>query len=294
MRRSSSAASTTCASTALRRRRCGTIAGLYRCGDGRWVRLHTNFPHHRAGCSNCSDARTTRRGAARACRLGSGEALETAAAEAGLVGDRLTARSPNGMRIRKAQAIARAPFHDREDRRGAARAVAARGDARSPACACSSSRASLPGRCAGARSPRTARTCSGYRRALAGDGALVIDNGRGKLSTSIDLREAHGRAMLADLMSTADIVVQGYRPGAMDGHGFGPEDAARIRPGIIYVSLSAYGRGPVAGAARLRLPGAGRERHQCGGGRGGGAQEPKALPCQAIDHATGHLWRSSP
>jgi crotonobetainyl-CoA:carnitine CoA-transferase CaiB-like acyl-CoA transferase len=25
------------------------IAGLYRCGDGRWVRLHTNFPHHRDG-----------------------------------------------------------------------------------------------------------------------------------------------------------------------------------------------------------------------------------------------------
>lgn len=42
--------------------------------------------------------------------------------------------------------------------------------------------------------------------------------------------------------------VQGYRPGGLQALGFGPEDAARIRPGIVYVSLSAYGdSGPWAG-----------------------------------------------
>src|SRR5262245_17565125 len=61
------------------------IAGLYRCGDGRWVRLHTNLPHHRdgvlalLGCSHDRDA------VQRALDQWRGEALETAAADAGLV-----------------------------------------------------------------------------------------------------------------------------------------------------------------------------------------------------------------
>ena len=76
---------------------------------------------------------------------------------------------------------------------------------------------------------------------------LVIDNGRGKLSTFIDLREASGRETLAGLARDADIFVQGYRPGAVGGNGFGPEEAARLRPGIVYVSLCAYGHeGPWA------------------------------------------------
>ena len=42
--------------------------------------------------------------------------------------------------------------------------------------------------------------------------------------------------------------VQGYRPGALARLGFGPEALARLRPGIVCVSLSAYGpSGPWAG-----------------------------------------------
>src|SRR5919106_127163 len=48
---------------------------------------------------------------------------------------------------------------------------------------------------------------------------LVIDNGRGKLSTAIDLRTPDGRATLTALLKDADIFVQGYRPGAIAGHG---------------------------------------------------------------------------
>ena len=76
---------------------------------------------------------------------------------------------------------------------------------------------------------------------------LVIDNGRGKLSTFIDLREASGRETLGGLARDADIFVQGYRPGAVKRDGFGPEEVARLRPGIVYVSLCAYGHeGPWA------------------------------------------------
>ena len=49
----------------------------------------------------------------------------------------------------------------------------------------------------------------------------------------------------------ARVFVQGYRPGAMAAQGFGPQDAARIRPGIVYVSLSAYGERPLGQAPGL-------------------------------------------
>src|SRR6516164_8126448 len=61
------------------------IAGLYRCGDGRWVRLHTNLPHHRDGVLALLGCSHDRVAVQRALDKWRGEALETAAAEAGLV-----------------------------------------------------------------------------------------------------------------------------------------------------------------------------------------------------------------
>jgi crotonobetainyl-CoA:carnitine CoA-transferase CaiB-like acyl-CoA transferase len=272
------------------------IAGLYRCGDGRWVRLHTNFPHHRDGLLALLGCDYDRASVQRALARWRGEALETAAAEAGLVAT--TCRSFAEWDTHpQARAIARAPLWTME-KIGEAPAEPLRADLRPLAD-------TRP--LAGVRVLELARVIAGpvCGRTLAAHGAdvllvtathlpsieaLVIDNGRGKLSTSIDLREVSGRKALAELMSTADIVVQGYRPGAIAGFGFGPEEAAQIRPGIIYVSLSAYGR-----------EGPWRTRHgfdslvQAASGFNAaeaeafGAKEPKALPCQAIDHATGHL-----
>ena len=75
----------------------------------------------------------------------------------------------------------------------------------------------------------------------------IIDTSRGKLSVFADLDTADGRIALGNLLRSAHVFVQGYRPGAMAAQGFGPQDAARIRPGIVYVSLSAYGEhGPWA------------------------------------------------
>src|SRR5580700_3172874 len=61
------------------------IAGLYRCGDGRWVRLHTNLPHHCSGLLALLGCDHDQRAVEHALRDWKGEALETAAAEAGLV-----------------------------------------------------------------------------------------------------------------------------------------------------------------------------------------------------------------
>src|SRR5882724_4728898 len=54
------------------------IAGLYRCGDGRWVRLHTNFPHHRDGVLKLLGCDHTREAVQRALDKLEGEEFETA------------------------------------------------------------------------------------------------------------------------------------------------------------------------------------------------------------------------
>src|SRR5256714_3084618 len=61
------------------------IAGLYRCGDGRWVRLHTNFPHHRDGVLKLLGCDYSREAVQRALDGWQAEKFETAAADAGLV-----------------------------------------------------------------------------------------------------------------------------------------------------------------------------------------------------------------
>jgi crotonobetainyl-CoA:carnitine CoA-transferase CaiB-like acyl-CoA transferase len=76
---------------------------------------------------------------------------------------------------------------------------------------------------------------------------------------------------------------EGYRPGAIAGHGFGPQEAARIRPGIVYVSLCAYGHaGPWAerrGFDSLVQTASGVNAAEA---EAAGAGQPKALPIACI------------
>jgi crotonobetainyl-CoA:carnitine CoA-transferase CaiB-like acyl-CoA transferase len=119
---------------------------------------------------------------------------------------------------------------------------------------------------------------------------LVIDTGRGKLSAFIDLREASGRETLAALVRDADVFVQGYRPGAIAALGFSPDEVAKIRPGIVYLSLSAYGHeGPWAARRGFDSIVQTASGFNAAEAEAFGASEPRALPAQALDHATGHL-----
>jgi hypothetical protein len=120
---------------------------------------------------------------------------------------------------------------------------------------------------------------------------LVIDTGRGKLSCSLDLKREEGRASLRKLMSNADIMVQGYRPQSLAALGFSPQAAALLNPGIVYVSLCAYGHvGPWAerrGFDSLVQTSTGfnHAEAQAAGIESG----PKELPMQILDHVTGYL-----
>ncbi|HYZ31825.1 MAG TPA: CoA transferase, partial [Crenalkalicoccus sp.] len=119
---------------------------------------------------------------------------------------------------------------------------------------------------------------------------LVLDVNRGKRAAELDLREAADRAVLRGLAAGADVFIQGYRPGAVAAHGFGPAALAGLRPGIVVVSLSAYGEvGPWAakrGFDSLVQTATGFNLAEA---EAAGVAPPKVLPCQALDHASGYL-----
>jgi crotonobetainyl-CoA:carnitine CoA-transferase CaiB-like acyl-CoA transferase len=266
------------------------IAGLYRCGDQRWVRLHTNFPHHRDGVLKLLGCEYSREAVQHALDAWQAEKFETAAADAGLVVS-MTRSFAEWDAHPQGRAVAALPVFSIE-RIGDAPPRPLPPDDRP---------------LAGVRVLDLTRVIAGpvCGRTLAVHGAdvllvtaahlpqmmpLVIDNGRGKLSTFVDLRDANGRETLGGLARNADIFVQGYRPGAVKGNGFGPEELARLRPGIVYVSLCAYGHeGPWAnrrGFDSLVQNANGLNHAEA---EAAGSSQPKPLPCQAIDHASGYL-----
>ena len=78
-------------------------------------------------------------------------------------------------------------------------------------------------------------------------GYQEYDTGHGKLSAHLDLREPKDVEILRGLVRETDVFSQGYRPGTLGTRGFSPETLAKLRPGIVFVSLCAFGHvGPWA------------------------------------------------
>jgi crotonobetainyl-CoA:carnitine CoA-transferase CaiB-like acyl-CoA transferase len=265
-------------------------AGIYKTRDGRFVRLHTNFPHHRAAVCKVLGCAEEREAIQAALMQWDGEAFETAAYAGGAV-------------------VAMMRSHDEWSAHPQAKALA-----------------ELPpftiekiGEAPPKPWPAGTRPLAGLRvldlsrviagpvagRTLAVHGAdvmlisgpelptipwLAIDTGRGKLASFVELKNEQGRAKLRELLAQADIFAQGYRPRAIASLGFAPEQAAQISPGIVYVSLSAYGHaGPWAerrGFDSLVQTTTGFNHAE---GQAAGLDGPKELPVQMLDHATGYL-----
>jgi len=268
----------------------GPASGYFRAGDGRWIQLHCNFPHHRDRALAVLRCEGTREAVIAAV-----EGWKAAELEEALVNARMCAgllRTPEEWQAHP-QALALAMLLPLE--------IIRIGEAPPEPL------------------PEGPRPLSGIRaldlthviagpvcgRTLAEHGAevlrvtapgwpsmerLVQDMGRGKLSTYLDLHKDADAERLRALAREADVFSQGYRPGTFAAHGFAPQDLARLRPGIIYVSLSAFGHeGPWRDRRGFdsivqTVSGIAAE-----GGRVRGLDEPRPLPCQALDHASGYL-----
>jgi crotonobetainyl-CoA:carnitine CoA-transferase CaiB-like acyl-CoA transferase len=123
-------------------------------------------------------------------------------------------------------------------------------------------------------------------------GYQEYDTGHGKLSAHLDLREAKDVEILRGLVRTADVFSQGYRPGTLGDRGFSPETLAQLRPGIVFVTLSAFGHvGPWAarrGFDTVVQTVSGVTARQ-GELFPGAEPGPQFYPVSAIDYLTGYL-----
>ncbi|HEU5152899.1 MAG TPA: CoA transferase [Iamia sp.] len=108
---------------------------------------------------------------------------------------------------------------------------------------------------------------------------------RGKRSVAVDLRTDAGRAALLDLVGTADVVVESFRPGYLDGLGLGPSRLRAARPGLVVCSVSGY----AADGPRARTPGHDLNYLAVAGGALPHAGSPPAVPAlPVIDMVVGH------
>jgi crotonobetainyl-CoA:carnitine CoA-transferase CaiB-like acyl-CoA transferase len=269
------------------------FSGLYRARDG-WLRIHANFRHHREGALRLLglDPATATRVQAEEAMLGwPAREFEDAAAGQGLVATALRTFDEWDA-SEQGQVLAGQPLLTVE-RLGDGAVLP------------------LPPLAPGQRPLEGLKVLDLTRilagpvggRALAAYGADVMllnsphlpnieaiaDTSRGKRSAHVDLRTPEGRADFEALLSQAHVLVQGYRPGGLDALGYGPEELARLRPGIVCVWLSAYGtQGPWASRRGFdSLVQTAMGFNHAEGQAAGGA--PKALPMQILDQASGYL-----
>lgn len=262
------------------------IAGAYQASDG-WIRLHTNAPHHRGAALRVLDCAADRRAVGAACRTWRKSQLENAVvAEGGAAAAMHSmadwAAHPQG------QAIANDPLIAWEDI-AECRAKLALG---------------------GLKVLDLTRVLAGpvATRFLAGYGAHVLridppwwnepgvepEVTLGKKRAGLDLKNSEDRRAFERLLAQADVMVHGYRPGALSGLGYDQQHLRKIAPHLIDVSLCAYGlQGPWA----CRRGFDSLVQMSCGiaheGMRRRKAAHPVPLPVQALDHGAGYLMAAA-
>ena len=90
--------------------------------------------------------------------------------------------------------------------------------------------------------PPTGDPIRQWREVKDGNSLWYYSLARNKKSVTLDLKAERGRELAFDLLTKADIVIENFRPGAMESWGLGPEDIKAHNPGIIYARISGYGQ----------------------------------------------------
>jgi crotonobetainyl-CoA:carnitine CoA-transferase CaiB-like acyl-CoA transferase len=263
------------------------ISGFYECGDGRWVQLHCNFPHHRNGTLKILECEGTKEAIAVALRKWDAANLENTLVAADLCCT-MTRGNAEWEASAHAAAVDELPLLEISKIADSDPQPLPEGD--------------RP--LSGIRALDLTRVLAGPTcgRTLAEHGAdvmrisgphlpfhksLVMDTGHGKLAAHVDLRDEAGTESLRNLVRGADVFTQGYRPGTLAKRGFSPGDLAALRPGIVYVSLCAYGReGPWRdrrGYDTLLQNATGICDEE------GGDGPPRHMPVSLLDYASGYL-----
>ena len=260
----------------------------YRTRDG-WIRLHTNAPHHRTAALTTLGSPTTPEHAAMEIAKLDGESLEHAIVQADGCAAKLRT-SQEWQSHPQGQAVGAAP-------------IVKWHDALSQPCRWRPVSSKRP--LSGLRVLDITRVLAGpvATRFLASLGADVLridppqwnEDGNaiemtvGKTCAGLNLHDERDRTTFRTLLRSADVFVHGLRSDALDRLGFGAHSCAALNPGVITVSLNAYGwTGPWVnrrGFDSLVQRSSGLVVEKNG--------SVSALPYQVLDHATGYLMAAA-
>ncbi|KAF8503218.1 CoA-transferase family III [Hysterangium stoloniferum] len=282
------------------------IAGIYATKDQTFVRIHTNFPHHRRGILSILQLspNASRDAVAQELLKWNSKVFEDEAAQNGMCATAMRSfdewkNHPQAQAIRDAPPVQLLKLNDTPKRKP------------------------LPvtnheykGPLTGVRVLDLTRIIAGpvCGRTLAAHGAdnlwitsrnlpslpvLDADMSRGKRTTQLDLKSGDDQNTLHKLVQSCDIFLQSYRPDGLEEMGFGPIELAKSRPGIVYAGLRAWGwEGPWQkrrGFDSLVQTALGFNADEAvafamtKGGKSHGILAPKPFPIQALDHSSGYL-----
>ena len=269
-----------------------SVMGVYPSRNGRWNYLHCNFPNHREAALGvlgvAEDREAVRRAVAQWDALELEEAIIAAKGAGGMVRSMAEwAQHPQAaavaslplLEIHKIGDSPPQPLPDGPRPLSWVRVLDLTRVLAGPTCA----------RTLAEHGADVLKITASH---LPSSGSQELDTGHGKLSAYLDLREPADVDTLKGLVSEADVFSQGYRPGTLASRGLAPEDLARLRPGIVYVSLSAFGRvGPWAERRGFDtvVQTVSGITHRQGEVFPGAEPGPQFYPVSAIDYLTGYL-----
>ncbi len=267
------------------------LSGLYPARDGRWILLHCNFANHRAAVLEVLGLPGNAGRDAVAAAVASLDGLELEGAVHAAGGCAGFVRSPREWSDHpQSAAVAALPLLEIERLGDAPAEPLPPGERpRAGVRVLDLTRVLAGPTCARTLAEHGADVLKVSSPLLPHSGEIEIDTGLGKLSTFLDLRETAAVDTLTALVrdGRCDVFSQSYRPGSLAARGFGPQAVAALRPGIVCVELSAWGR---AGPWALRR---GFDTVvQCASGMAaiqGADGPPRTLPVSAIDYVSGYL-----
>jgi crotonobetainyl-CoA:carnitine CoA-transferase CaiB-like acyl-CoA transferase len=277
-------------------RRLGGLS-TYRTGDGRFIYFQRLFPHHNERLSQVLGVPLEEPALSEAVARWDGAELEEAVNAGGSCAGLVRTRA-EWLALPVAAHVAAAPLVDVAARPGGPPRPVAAG----------------PRPLSGLRVLDLTRVLAGptSARTLAEHGADVLrvsvpglpdndgmmkDTGHGKRSVELDLKSRAGAQRLRELIASADVFIQGYRPGALAALGFGADEVAELNSSIVTVDISAYGHlGPwrdrrgfdsvVQSASGLAVANAVTAN---GGAADAVSAPPVFLPANPLDYTTGYL-----
>ena len=262
------------------------LTNFYRVKDGRWIYLHCNFPNLAArNCSVLGAQPTSESIEARAAGW-DGAALEEAIFAGGGCGALVRSEEewralPQAAALRGLSPVELVRIGD------ALKEPLPSGDRPLSGVRVLDLTRVLAGpTCAKTLAEHGADVLRITRAGLPDSGVLDLDTGLGKLSAQLDLRDSAQLHTLRELVRGCDVFSQSYRPGTLDARGLSPHELAALRPGIVCVTLGAWGYTGPWQARRgydTVVQAANGMAWQPGGAR------PAFLPVSAQDYVAGYL-----